>query len=54
MNIEQFMRGYKAAWEQWDDALLPRMVLDGLLRAEFEGDACKKRQIRWHSMPQRS
>ena len=31
---------------------LPRMVLDGLLRAEFEGAACKKCQIWWHSMPQ--
>jgi hypothetical protein len=29
---------------------LPRMVLDGLLRAEFEAGACKKCQIWWHSM----
>jgi hypothetical protein len=33
---------------------LPRMVLDGVLKAEFEGDACKKCQIWWHSMPQTS
>ena len=32
---------------------LPRMVLDGALRAEFEnGGLCKKCQIWWHSMPQ--
>lgn len=30
---------------------LPRMVLDGLLRAEFEGVHCRKCQIWWHSMP---
>ena len=34
---------------------LPRMVLDGLLKAEFEsGGLCKKCQIWWHSMPQAS
>ena len=33
---------------------LPRMVLDGVLKAEFEGDLCKKCQIWWHSMPQAS
>ena len=33
---------------------LPRMVLDGVLKAEFEGDACKKCQLWWHSMPQTS
>ena len=27
------------------------LVLDGLLRAEFEGGSCKKCQIWWHSMP---
>jgi hypothetical protein len=30
---------------------LPRMVLDGVLTAEFEGDACKKCELWWHSMP---
>ena len=141
MNIEQFMRGYKAAWEQRDEAMfsrlfaadgeyhntpfaiqrghqqlseywrrvklqedvrvsyevlastatggiahwhvtyqvaseelfqiwaksagthvvarkrgdpLPRMVLDGVLRAEFAGSSCRKCQIWWHSMPQPS
>ena len=29
---------------------LPRMVLDGVLSAEFEGDACKRCRIWWHSM----
>jgi SnoaL-like domain len=33
---------------------LPRMVLDGVLRAEFEGGLCKQCQIWWHSMPQAS
>jgi len=33
---------------------LPRMVLDGTLAAEFEGDVCKKCQIWWHSLPQTS
>lgn len=141
MNIEQFMRGYKAAWEQRDEAMfsalfaadgeyhntpfatqrghqklaeywrrvklqedvrvtyevlastatggiahwhvtyqvaseelfqiwarstgtnvvtrqpgdpLPRVVLDGLLIAEFAGNSCKKCQIWWHSIPQPS
>jgi len=32
---------------------LPRMVLDGVLKAEFEsGGPCKKCEIWWHSMPQ--
>jgi hypothetical protein len=113
LNIEQFMQGYKAAWEQRDEALfaalftadgqyhntpfavqrghaqlaeywlrvklqedvrvtyevlastpgsgivvartpgapLPRMVLDGLLTAEFEGGLCKECHLWWHSMP---
>ena len=33
---------------------LPRMILDGALLAEFEGNCCKKCQIWWHSMPQTS
>ena len=34
---------------------LPRMVLDGVLKADFEsGGLCKKCQIWWHSMPQPS
>jgi hypothetical protein len=34
---------------------LPRMVLDGALRAVFEnGGLCKECQIWWHSMPQTS
>jgi len=33
---------------------LPRMVLDGVLSAEFAGDSCKKCQIWWHSMPRPS
>lgn len=138
MNIEQFMQGYKAAWEQRDEALftalftadgqyhntpfavqrghaqlaqywqrvklqqdvrvnyevlastpgggiahwhvtyqvaseelfqiwaqstgtnlvarkpgdpLPRMVLDGLLTAQFDGDLCRQCRLWWHSMP---
>jgi hypothetical protein len=31
---------------------LPRMILDGILRAEFEGRLCKVCRIWWHSMPQ--
>jgi SnoaL-like domain len=31
---------------------LPRMVLDGVLLAEFEGRLCRKARIWWHSMPQ--
>lgn len=30
---------------------LPRMVLDGVLKAEFEDGLCKNCQIWWHSMP---
>jgi limonene-1,2-epoxide hydrolase len=34
---------------------LPRMVLDGILRAEFLGGGlCRKCEIWWHSMPQPS
>jgi len=33
---------------------LPRMVLDGVLKAEFEGGLCKTCQIWWHAMPQAS
>lgn len=33
---------------------LPRMVLDGVLQAEFEGDRCKRCLIWWHSLPQAS
>lgn len=34
---------------------LPRMVLDGVLKAEFEGGGlCRKCQIWWHGMPQAS
>jgi hypothetical protein len=31
---------------------LPRMVLDGVLMAEFEGGLCKLCRIWWHSLPQ--
>lgn len=31
---------------------LPRMVLDGVLQAEFEGDLCRRCRLWWHSMPQ--
>lgn len=31
---------------------LPRMVLDGVLQAEFEGGLCRCCRIWWHSMPQ--
>lgn len=31
---------------------LPRMVLDGVLQARFEGEACKECRLWWHSMPQ--
>lgn len=31
---------------------LPRMVLDGVLQAEFEGGLCRRARIWWHSMPQ--
>lgn len=30
---------------------LPRMILDGVLMARFEGDKCKEARIWWHSMP---
>ena len=30
---------------------LPRMVLDGVLQAQFEGGLCKLCRIWWHSMP---
>jgi len=30
---------------------LPRMVLDGMLQARFEGGLCKECRIWWHSMP---
>ena len=30
---------------------LPRMVLDGVLRAEFEGELCRSCRLWWHSMP---
>ena len=31
---------------------LPRMVLDGVLSAEFEGDSCATCRLWWHSLPQ--
>lgn len=31
---------------------LPRMVLDGVLVAEFEAGLCRRCQIWWHSLPQ--
>lgn len=31
---------------------LPRMVLDGVLKARFVGDKCAEARIWWHSMPQ--
>lgn len=30
---------------------LPRMVLDGVLQARFEGSLCQECHIWWHSMP---
>jgi hypothetical protein len=30
---------------------LPRMVLDGVLQARFEGDRCSECSLWWHSMP---
>ena len=30
---------------------LPRMELDGILQAQFEGDRCKCCRLWWHSMP---
>ena len=31
---------------------LPRMVLDGVLRAEFSGARCSEARLWWHSMPE--
>lgn len=31
---------------------LPRMVLDGVLQAEFDGDLCRRCRLWWHSLPQ--
>lgn len=31
---------------------LPRMVLDGVLQAAFEGGVCSRARIWWHSMPE--
>jgi limonene-1,2-epoxide hydrolase len=31
---------------------LPRMMLDGVLTAEFEGSLCKVCRLWWHSQPQ--
>ena len=33
---------------------LPRMVLDGVLQASFEGGLCSEARIWWHSQPQPS
>jgi len=33
---------------------LPRMVLDGVLKAEFAGELCRRCRLWWHSMPQES
>lgn len=30
---------------------LPRMVLDGVLQADFEGDRCRCCRLWWHSLP---
>ena len=30
---------------------LPRMILDGMRKADFDGKACKRCDIWWHSMP---
>jgi hypothetical protein len=30
---------------------LPRMVLDGVLHAQFSGGVCQECRIWWHSMP---
>ena len=32
---------------------LPRMILDGVLAARFDGKLCSEARIWWHSMPQR-
>jgi limonene-1,2-epoxide hydrolase len=31
---------------------LPRMVLDGVLQAEFDGGRCRRCRLWWHSQPQ--
>ena len=31
---------------------LPRMILDGVLKAEFEEGLCKRCEIWWHSIPE--
>ena len=31
---------------------LPRMVLDGVLQAEFAGHLCRRCRLWWHSMPE--
>jgi limonene-1,2-epoxide hydrolase len=31
---------------------LPRMVLDGILRARFAGGLCEEARLWWHSVPQ--
>ena len=31
---------------------LPRMVLDGVLKAEFDGDLCRRCELWWHSLPE--
>jgi len=31
---------------------LPRMVLDGVLKAEFDGDLCRCCELWWHSLPE--
>jgi limonene-1,2-epoxide hydrolase len=33
---------------------LPRMVLDGVLSAQFEGSLCSSCRLWWHSMPEAS
>ena len=31
---------------------LPRMVLDGVLKTEFEGDLCRRCELWWHRLPE--
>lgn len=31
---------------------LPRMILDGVLQASFDGELCKECRIWWHSQPE--
>jgi hypothetical protein len=31
---------------------LPRMMLDGVLQADFDGNLCSEARLWWHSMPQ--